>query len=166
MPPRPAIPARSGAGGRSLSRAKDCGRIFSATSRPRRVSRARYTSPIPPAPSGPTTSYGPSLVPGTSAMIGRDYNPVGFPRHLRWLYCPTTGNPEVEPRTASRAGSRLRGLEARFWIARPQQLNAVTAVVKNPPREKLRGCRLWLLERIRREQHSRPESLWDPSADR
>lgn len=37
---------------RSLSRAKDSGRIFSATSRPRRVSRARYTSPIPPAPKG------------------------------------------------------------------------------------------------------------------
>jgi len=28
------------------------GNTFTATSRPRRVSRARYTSPIPPAPSG------------------------------------------------------------------------------------------------------------------
>ena len=34
------------------SRAKDSGRIFRATSRPRRVSFARYTSPMPPAPSG------------------------------------------------------------------------------------------------------------------
>jgi NYN domain len=32
------------------------GRIFTATSRPSRVSLARYTSPIPPAPSGPTIS--------------------------------------------------------------------------------------------------------------
>jgi hypothetical protein len=34
-----------------------------ATSRPRRVSRARYTSPIPPAPTSARISYGPSLVP-------------------------------------------------------------------------------------------------------
>ena len=30
-----------------------------ATARSRRVSRASYTSPMPPAPSGPTISYGP-----------------------------------------------------------------------------------------------------------
>ena len=36
---------------RSGSRAKSAGRVFSATSRPSRVSRARYTSPMPPAPS-------------------------------------------------------------------------------------------------------------------
>jgi hypothetical protein len=29
---------------------------------------ARYISPIPPAPSGPTISYGPSFVPAASAM--------------------------------------------------------------------------------------------------
>src|ERR671924_2367949 len=34
-----------------------------ATSRPSRVSRARYTSPMPPAPTCATTSYGPSLAP-------------------------------------------------------------------------------------------------------
>ena len=44
-----------------------------ATSRCRRVSRARYTSPIPPAPIGATISYGPSFVPAASAIIGRDY---------------------------------------------------------------------------------------------
>src|SRR6185295_18617897 len=37
---------------------------LSATSRPSRVSRARYTSAIPPAPSRESTSYGPTLVPG------------------------------------------------------------------------------------------------------
>ena len=41
---------------RPLSWAKDSGRIFRAISRPSRVSRARYTSPIPPAPRGATIS--------------------------------------------------------------------------------------------------------------
>src|SRR5215470_12086386 len=40
------------------------GKTFIATSRSRRVSLARYTSPIPPAPSGLTISYGPRRVPG------------------------------------------------------------------------------------------------------
>src|SRR5258708_5617278 len=44
-------------------------RILTATSRPRRVSRARYTSPIPPAPSGARISYGPSLVPEVKAIM-------------------------------------------------------------------------------------------------
>src|SRR5262245_10769307 len=48
---------------RSGSSANTCGRIFSATSRLSRVSRPRYTSPIPPAPSGARISYGPSFVP-------------------------------------------------------------------------------------------------------
>jgi hypothetical protein len=45
-----------------------------ATVRSSRVSRARYTSPIPPAPSGARISYGPSLVAGASGIGGRDYN--------------------------------------------------------------------------------------------
>ena len=44
------------------------GRSFSATSRPNRASFARYTSPIPPAPSGATISYGPSFVPAFSTI--------------------------------------------------------------------------------------------------
>src|SRR6516164_8548816 len=43
-----------------------------ATSRPSLVSRARYTSPIPPAPIGATISYGPSLSP-TESGIGVIY---------------------------------------------------------------------------------------------
>src|SRR4029077_19896643 len=50
-----------------------CGRNLIATVRSRRVSRARYTSPIPPAPSGETISYGPSLLPRARAIIARDY---------------------------------------------------------------------------------------------
>ena len=38
-------------------------RILIATIRSRRVSLARYTSPIPPAPSGATIEYGPNCVP-------------------------------------------------------------------------------------------------------
>src|SRR5215813_5879931 len=51
------------------------GRILMATVRSRRVSLARYTSPIPPAPSGPTISYGPSFVPAVRAIGARDYKP-------------------------------------------------------------------------------------------
>ena len=39
-----------------------------ATNRPSRVSFALYTSPIPPAPSGETISYGPRRVPGVSGI--------------------------------------------------------------------------------------------------
>src|ERR1700678_5876 len=39
-----------------------------ATSRFRRVSRARYTSPIPPAPRNARISYGPSFSPGESGI--------------------------------------------------------------------------------------------------
>ena len=39
-----------------------------ATARFRFVSVARYTSPMPPTPSWAPISYGPSRVPGTSAI--------------------------------------------------------------------------------------------------
>ncbi len=47
---------------RSGSPATSARSTLIATSRPRRVSRARYTSPIPPASRADTISYGPSLV--------------------------------------------------------------------------------------------------------
>ena len=47
---------------------KRYGQILSATSRSRRVSRARYTSPMPPAPRCAMTSKTPMRVPGVSAM--------------------------------------------------------------------------------------------------
>src|SRR5450432_991613 len=43
-------------------------RILTATVRSNRVSSARYTSPIPPAPSGDWISYGPSFVPAVRAI--------------------------------------------------------------------------------------------------
>src|SRR6516225_8788492 len=42
----------------------DAGRTLSATSRLSAVSRARYTSPMPPEPIGSTISYDPNRVPG------------------------------------------------------------------------------------------------------
>src|SRR5882724_10123043 len=60
---------------RSVSAVNNGGRSFSATSRPSLVSRARYTSPIPPAPSGATISYGPSFVPEVRAIRARNYSP-------------------------------------------------------------------------------------------
>src|SRR5882762_2468927 len=53
---------------RSLSEENAVGRILIATPRSKRASRARYTSPIPPAPSSSTISYGPSLVPEVRAI--------------------------------------------------------------------------------------------------
>src|SRR6266542_1994614 len=47
-----------------------CGRTLIATVRSRRVSRARYTSPIPPAPRGERTSYGPSRLPAAIPISG------------------------------------------------------------------------------------------------
>src|SRR5207253_2109632 len=49
------------------------GRILSATTRSRRVSVPRYTSPMPPAPIGATTSYGPRRVPAAIAIECCDY---------------------------------------------------------------------------------------------
>ena len=48
--------------------------ILMATSRCRRESRARYTSPIPPAPSGDRISYGPSFEPEVRTIPASDYS--------------------------------------------------------------------------------------------
>jgi hypothetical protein len=59
---------------RTRSFATSAGRIFSATSRPKRASRARYTCPMPPAPNGTTISYGPSLSPEGIGILGSHYS--------------------------------------------------------------------------------------------
>src|ERR1700757_4205162 len=58
---------------RSLSRETAVGRTLTATLRSNLVSRARYTSPIPPDPSNDWISYGPSFVPGLRAIGQTDY---------------------------------------------------------------------------------------------
>src|SRR5437899_5375567 len=50
------------------------GNTLRATSRSRRESWARYTSPSPPAPSGDWISYGPSFVPEARGIRARHYS--------------------------------------------------------------------------------------------
>ena len=67
----------------SVKRSAD---VLMATSRNTRVSSARYTSPIPPLPSGAMTSYGPSLSPVFNGMRARSfegYTLEALPRHGR-----------------------------------------------------------------------------------
>src|SRR2546427_10339185 len=64
--------SRSNRASASGSEATCPGSTLIATSRPSRVSRARYTSPIPPAPSGARISYGPRWVPA-ARVIDLDY---------------------------------------------------------------------------------------------
>src|SRR5882762_210781 len=54
---------------RSGSSANVSGMTFNATSRPSFVSRARYTSPIPPAPRAERISYAPTRVPAFRSML-------------------------------------------------------------------------------------------------
>jgi hypothetical protein len=61
------------------------GRTLMATSRPSRVSRARYTSPIPPAPTGETISYGPSRAPAASVKFPTAYRKLLPGDRLRLL---------------------------------------------------------------------------------
>lgn len=49
-------------------------RILMATVRFSLLSLARYTSPMPPAPSGDSTSYGPRRAPAAKDMERRDYS--------------------------------------------------------------------------------------------
>src|SRR5262252_5431256 len=63
--------------------ARCCGRILTATLRSSRGSRARYTSPISPAPSGATILYGPSFVLEESP-IARDYTRDDFEASCTW----------------------------------------------------------------------------------
>ena len=72
---------------RSASCANAEGSVLSATSRPSLVSRARKTSPIPPAPSDETISYSPSRVPGGSDMNRVNYIGVAGPELED--YCPS-----------------------------------------------------------------------------
>src|SRR5438132_757306 len=62
---------------RSWSAVNPSGRILTATSRSSRVSRARYTSPMPPAPMSERTSYGPRREPAVSTISSPPSLPHG-----------------------------------------------------------------------------------------
>src|SRR4051812_6411220 len=114
---------------RSGSAANSGGRIFSATSRRSFVSRARYTSPIPPAPSRPTTSYAPSRPPGVIDTERRDYSAASFraPRERWRLSSRSEDLAPVRHQSDSIADVRLRTFD-------DQQPFAVQRNVVRPPR--------------------------------
>src|SRR6266568_1735516 len=59
---------------RSASSENAAGNTFTATSRPKAASRARYTSPIPPAPTGAMISKDPSFEPEVKAICEGHYS--------------------------------------------------------------------------------------------
>src|SRR5262245_2257329 len=65
-----ALASRSNRARRSGSYMNGLGSTLMATSRSSRVSRARYTSPMPPEPSGAMLSDGPSRVEAASIAAG------------------------------------------------------------------------------------------------
>ena len=86
------LASRSKRASRSGSCAKASGRILIATCRPRLVSVARYTSPMPPTPIWAVISYGPRRVPAVRATAsGCDY------RRCRGESGYVTGNGAVFP---------------------------------------------------------------------
>src|SRR5215475_14401897 len=76
------------------SPAKTAGSTLTATSRPSLRSRARYTSPMPPAPSGERISYGPSLVPADKLMVLVIISEAQELRLIRT--CRSPGNSAIE----------------------------------------------------------------------
>jgi hypothetical protein len=71
-----------------------------AASRFSRVSRARYTSPMPAASAGGTISYGPSFVPEATVIGARNYNPRWTLRLWRIVGKPETGFEETSAGSA------------------------------------------------------------------
>ena len=77
-------------------RSENCSfETFIATSRPRRLSSALYTSPMPPAPIGVRISYGPSLSPTDSGMsmnksiaVGQKMRRASIPAYREVRRCP------------------------------------------------------------------------------
>src|SRR5215510_12944206 len=110
------------------------GSTFSATSRPSLESLARYTSPIPPAPSGAITSYGPNRLP--AEIINSIQNPKSME--------PVD---EVEVRRGAgvsvRVGAAVRRDDelvdpADPWIRRPDLLPETSLSGRNIEQEDLR----------------------------
>src|SRR6185295_4137187 len=93
---------------RSGSRANASGRILSATSRPNAVSRARYTSPIPPAPIAARISYAPRRAPRAMLTNG----PTGYSFQVQYMIaCERNRTPFVAQRrsVAMGGGGALTG---------------------------------------------------------
>ena len=72
-----------------------------ATVRSRRASRAQYTSPIPPVPSGDRISYGPIREPTLRAI------------RITEVYASSPGDPARRSNRASDAAKKMLGLPQR-----------------------------------------------------
>ena len=127
---------------RAGSRASATGSVLRATSRPRRVSRARYTSPMPPAASSEHTSYGPSRAPGSSRGRGGCGGPetpagsVGIRSRASARISDSTAprstasSPQASATKRSRSSGSRSSAEARTSLTRRHR-SGVTAA---PPR--------------------------------
>lgn len=119
---------------RAASEENCAGKILIATVRPRRVSRARYTSPIPPAPSGETISYGPRIAPRVRATVVKLYLPkqnVGDNSCLyRFVACRLLSSPDSTLRSKILSSPK-------FWIplACRWSINARVSSRRLPPAE-------------------------------
>src|SRR6266496_3396952 len=87
------------------SEATSAGKTLTATSRPSRVSRAFQTSPIPPAPRGEMTSYGPRRVPAVNAISD---HPIYRSQITRWHNLSHSSRSERDAATSWSAAARSR----------------------------------------------------------
>ena len=106
---------------RTGSATSAAGSTLMATSRSRRASRARYTSPIPPTPIVSTISYGPSLRPATDGAS----QPEPRCRHEQ-RQTPRHGGVRTRPRPHRAPPAALRPLAAlpRRRLPRPETARA------------------------------------------
>src|ERR1051326_29078 len=98
--------------------ARDSCNTLTATSRPNLVSRARYTSPIPPAPIRPRISYGPSFSPTDRGIFRIQlkfsrskrsglwlvYAPLAFAREATWFQSQLATNTKAESALSGTGG--------------------------------------------------------------
>src|SRR5262245_24432439 len=137
---------------RSGSPPKPSATILRAMSRPSFVSRARYTSPMPPAPRGSRISYEPSRVPGDRPIVGAIIRPT--PKE--------TGTPSPDPvNTQMTMLDRLRfdiTSAVRGLVATPAP--TITALVTLAVAI---GINLAMLGLVQRALSGLPEHVADPS---
>src|SRR5947208_15757896 len=112
---------------RPASEPRSAGRTLIATSRLSRASRARHTSPMPPAPRREITSYGPSRPP--AERLTRLFQPVGYEKIRGKLRIPVDiglavgrRNHLYDPRTAHRNREGFPELPASRRKIQPRDL--------------------------------------------
>src|SRR6266550_2482727 len=130
--------SRSNRARRSASCANASGNTLIATWRPRLVSMARYTSPMPPAPMADRISYGPRRVPGPNDISGCDGSRLDCNGSAECVWLPT--------RTDDRLSISHRSEPS--WYLRADDEAHVAAPLRSPnsthalwPRAECSQCR-------------------------